>query len=56
MGAAIIVGGYDVSGPSLRSVSPHGSTMNFPYLTLGSGSLSALSVLELGWREDMEVR
>lgn len=44
-----------MTGPSIRSVSPHGYSMKFPYMTLGSGSLAALSVLELGWKSDMEV-
>lgn len=32
---------------------PHGSTDKNPYVTMGSGSLAAMSVFETGYREDM---
>lgn len=45
---AIIIGGYDVTGPHLYSVSPHGSSDSLPFCTMGSGSLNAMSALEEG--------
>lgn len=32
---------------------PHGSTDKNPYVTMGSGSLAAMSVFETGYKEDM---
>ncbi|KAI8319514.1 proteasome subunit beta type-7, partial [Martensiomyces pterosporus] len=50
IGAALVLGGYDVSGPHLFSIYPHGSTDKLPYVTMGSGSLAAMSVFESRWR------
>ncbi|KAK2194871.1 bifunctional Peptidase T1A [Babesia duncani] len=50
---AIIIGGFDNTGPCLFSVSPHGSSDSLPFCTMGSGSLNALSVLEEGYRDGM---
>jgi len=36
--AALILGGVDVTGPSLYTIYPHGSTDSLPYVTMGSGS------------------
>lgn len=33
---------------------PHGSTDKNPFVTMGSGSLAAMSVFETGYREDMD--
>ena len=55
IGAALILGGYDVKGPSLFTVYPHGSTDSLPFVTMGSGCMAALSVLENRWRKDLEV-
>ncbi|CAG8523617.1 4514_t:CDS:2 [Paraglomus occultum] len=52
--AALVLGGVDVDGPQLFSVAPHGSTDKLPYLSQGSGSLSAIAVFEERWRENME--
>ncbi|CAG8454900.1 6834_t:CDS:10 [Acaulospora colombiana] len=54
IGAALIVGGYDVTGPNLFTVHPHGSTDKLPYVTMGSGSLAAMSIFESRWVKDME--
>ncbi|KAJ1895543.1 proteasome core particle subunit beta 2 [Kickxella alabastrina] len=53
IGAALIVGGYDVSGPHLFNIYPHGSTDSLPYVTMGSGSLAAMSMFESRWRSQM---
>ncbi|CAG8489349.1 1927_t:CDS:2 [Funneliformis caledonium] len=52
--AALIIGGYDVNGPNLYSVMPHGSVDNVPFMTMGSGSLAAMAVFERSWRKDLE--
>ncbi|GIQ90700.1 peptidase T1A, proteasome beta-subunit [Kipferlia bialata] len=51
--AALICGGVDSTGAHLSSVWPHGSTDSLPFLTMGSGCLAALSVLERGWRRGL---
>lgn len=56
IGAALVLGGYDCTGPQLFTIAPHGSTDKLPYVTMGSGSLAAMSVFESRWRPDMEVR
>lgn len=55
VGAALIVGGVDKSGPSLYSIHPHGSTDRLPYTTMGSGSLAAMSIFESKWTPNMSV-
>lgn len=54
IGAALVLGGYDSTGPQLFTVAPHGSTDKLPYVTMGSGSLAAMSVFESGWSANME--
>jgi len=52
--AALVLGGVDpVSGPSLYSVWPHGSTDKLPFVTMGSGSLAAMAVFEAGYKDNM---
>ncbi|KAI0243124.1 Proteasome subunit beta type-7 [Lamellibrachia satsuma] len=46
IGAALVLGGVDSTGPHLYSIWPHGSTDVLPYVTMGSGSLAAMSVFE----------
>ncbi|KZT01667.1 proteasome subunit [Laetiporus sulphureus 93-53] len=53
IGAALVLGGVDVSGPHLFTIHPHGSTDKLPYVTMGSGSLAAMAVFESGWRPNM---
>lgn len=56
VGAALILGGVDVTGPHLYSIHPHGSVDQLPYVTMGSGSLAAMAVFEAKWKPDMSVR
>ncbi|KAL0212035.1 hypothetical protein RCL1_005661 [Eukaryota sp. TZLM3-RCL] len=54
LGAALIVGGFDpVDGPSLYEIHPHGSYWSCPFVTMGSGSLAAVSILESHWKPDL---
>jgi 20S proteasome subunit beta 2 len=55
IGAALVLGGVDIDGPSLYTIYPHGSTDKLPYVTMGSGSLAAMAIFETGWRCDMEL-
>ena len=52
--AALVLGGYDFTGPHLHTVFPHGSTDTLPFVTMGSGSLNAMSIFEAGYKEDMD--
>jgi 20S proteasome subunit beta 2 len=53
IGAALILGGVDVTGAHLYTIHPHGSAWELPYETMGSGSLAAMSVLETRFKEEM---
>jgi len=52
--AALILGGVDHTGPHLFEISPNGTTAPMPFVAMGSGSLCALSVLEAGYKMDMD--
>mmetsp|Transcript_7639 Transcript_7639/g.23600 ORF Transcript_7639/g.23600 Transcript_7639/m.23600 type:complete len:280 (+) Transcript_7639:41-880(+) len=52
--AALVLGGVDCKGPALYQIYPHGSTGRLPYVTMGSGSLAAMSVFETGYRDGMD--
>ncbi|XP_078282558.1 proteasome subunit beta type-7 [Rhinoraja longicauda] len=54
IGAALVLGGVDSTGPHLYSIYPHGSTDTLPYVTMGSGSLAAMAVFEDRYKPDME--
>ncbi|KAI0808064.1 proteasome subunit [Fomes fomentarius] len=54
IGAALVLGGVDASGPQLFTIHPHGSTDKLPYVTMGSGSLAAMAVFEARWQPNME--
>lgn len=54
IGAALVLGGVDATGPHLFTVFPHGSTDKLPYVTMGSGSLAAMAVFESEWKPNME--
>ena len=56
IGAALVLGGVDPTGPHLFTIHPHGSTDKLPYVTMGSGSLAAMAVFESGWKTNMSVR
>ncbi|TIC47451.1 proteasome subunit beta type-7 [Wallemia mellicola] len=53
IGAALVLGGIDSTGPNLFTVAPHGSTDKLPYVTMGSGSLAAMAVFEAEWKPQM---
>eukprot|EP00020_Sapocribrum_chincoteaguense_P009490 CAMPEP_0170737910 /NCGR_PEP_ID=MMETSP0437-20130122/4375_1 /TAXON_ID=0 /ORGANISM="Sexangularia sp." /LENGTH=322 /DNA_ID=CAMNT_0011076321 /DNA_START=54 /DNA_END=1019 /DNA_ORIENTATION=+ len=53
IGANMIIGGVDETGPSLYAVAPHGSVSQVKFIADGSGLFGALSVLEAGWRENI---
>lgn len=53
--ASLIIGGYDIMGPQLFSVHPHGSTNSLPFISMGSGSLSAMSVLENSFKNSLDL-
>ncbi|CAG9767519.1 unnamed protein product [Ceutorhynchus assimilis] len=54
IGAALVLGGVDSTGPNLYCIYPHGSTDKLPYTTMGSGSLAAMAVFESRWKPDLE--
>jgi 20S proteasome subunit beta 2 len=54
IGAYLIVAGVDPTGTHLFSCQAHGSTDKLPYMTLGSGSLAAMGVLECEYKVGME--
>jgi len=51
--AALVLGGVDVNGPALFTIYPHGSTDRLPFVTMGSGSLAAMSVFESEYKDNM---
>jgi len=51
--AALVLGGVDCTGPHLYTVYPHGSTDKLPYVSMGSGSLAAMAMLESGYKDDL---
>ncbi|KAE8883250.1 Proteasome subunit beta [Phytophthora fragariae] len=51
--AALVLGGVDITGPHLYTIHPHGSTDKLPFVTMGSGSLAAMSVFEHGYKDGM---
>ena len=53
IGAALVLGGIDSTGPHLFTIHPHGSTDKLPYVTMGSGSLAAMAVFESYWTPKM---
>ncbi|KAF8521130.1 20S proteasome subunit [Gautieria morchelliformis] len=53
IGAALVLGGVDATGPHLFTIHPHGSTDKLPYVTMGSGSLAAMAVFESKWKPEM---
>lgn len=49
-----MVAGVDPTGVGLYTVHAHGSTDKLPYVTMGSGSLAAMSVFESTWKPDLD--
>ncbi|CAG5102508.1 Similar to PSMB7: Proteasome subunit beta type-7 (Homo sapiens) [Cotesia congregata] len=50
IGAALVLGGVDIDGPHLYAIFPHGSSENYMFTTMGSGSLAAMAVFESRWK------
>lgn len=70
IGAYLVLGGVDSTGPHLFTIHAHGSTDKLPYVAmgiyysvshivlcicLGSGSLAAMAVFEDRYKPEMEV-
>ena len=53
IGAYLVVAGVDPTGTHLFTVHAHGSTDKLPYVTMGSGSLAAMSVFESKWKAQL---
>lgn len=53
VGAYLVVAGVDPTGVGLFTVHAHGSTDKLPYVTMGSGSLAAMSVFETQWKSSL---
>ncbi|KAJ9666509.1 proteasome core particle subunit beta 2 [Coniosporium apollinis] len=53
IGAYLVVAGVDPTGAHLFTVHAHGSTDKLPYVTMGSGSLAAMSVFETSWKRSL---
>lgn len=55
IGAYLLIGGFDSTGPHLYDLSANGTSMNRTYRSEGSGSYAAGSVLERDFKFDMNV-
>lgn len=53
VGAYLVLGGVDDDGSHLHTVWAQGSTSTLPYVTMGSGSLAAMSIFEAEFKKDM---
>ncbi|KAF9701191.1 hypothetical protein EKO04_000477 [Ascochyta lentis] len=53
VGAYLVIAGVDPTGAHLFTVHAHGSTDKLPYVTMGSGSLAAMSVFETQWKPNL---
>jgi len=53
VGAYLLIGGVDPTGPHLYECSANGTTMAKPFAAQGSGSYSAISILERDFKTDM---
>merc|ERR1712093_859604 len=53
IGAYLVVAGVDPTGVGLFTVHAHGSTDKLPYVTMGSGSLAAMSIFETQWKSSL---
>lgn len=53
IGAALVLGGIDVNGPVLYSISPNGYSSSPDFTSLGSGSLAAISIIESKFKKNM---
>ncbi|XP_038628607.1 proteasome subunit beta type-10 [Tachyglossus aculeatus] len=53
IGTSLIVGGVDITGPHLYSVSPHGSSQQLFFTAMGSGQAAAIATLEDRFKPNM---
>uniref|UniRef100_A0A7E4ZST5 proteasome endopeptidase complex n=1 Tax=Panagrellus redivivus TaxID=6233 RepID=A0A7E4ZST5_PANRE len=53
IGAYLLIGGVDATGPHIYDVHAHGTTMAKPFAADGSGSYAAISVLEQNFKFGM---
>ena len=53
IGTYLIIGGVDCRGPQLIEVTADGNSYAAPYLTLGSGSLAAMGILDSEYKEGL---
>uniref|UniRef100_A0A914UQ43 Proteasome subunit beta n=1 Tax=Plectus sambesii TaxID=2011161 RepID=A0A914UQ43_9BILA len=53
VGAYLLIGGVDPTGPHLYEVHAHGSSCTFPFAADGSGSYAAISILERDFKFGM---
>jgi len=51
--AALILGGVDIDGSHLYTIYPHGSVDKLPFVTMGSGSLAAMSIFESEYKDGL---
>lgn len=54
LGTYLIVGGMDCKGPQLIECSSDGVSKHSCFAATGSGSLAAMAILEVNYREGME--
>ena len=50
IGAYLVLGGVDCTGPHLFTIHAAGSTDRLPYVSMGSGSLAAMATFETGFK------
>lgn len=55
LGVYLIIAGYDCNGPHLCQVSATGYVNYDNFMSMGSGSVAAYSVLETGYRDDLQL-
>ncbi|KAI6208745.1 Proteasome subunit beta [Aphelenchoides besseyi] len=55
IGAYLLIGGVDATGPHLYDVSANGTSKHFPFIADGSGSYCAIAVLERDFKLNMSI-
>jgi len=53
IGAYLVLGGCDSTGAHLHTIWAHGSTDTLPYVSMGSGSLASMAVLEASYKNGL---
>eukprot|EP00331_Platyophrya_macrostoma_P023088 CAMPEP_0176445456 /NCGR_PEP_ID=MMETSP0127-20121128/23710_1 /TAXON_ID=938130 /ORGANISM="Platyophrya macrostoma, Strain WH" /LENGTH=279 /DNA_ID=CAMNT_0017831241 /DNA_START=43 /DNA_END=882 /DNA_ORIENTATION=+ len=53
IGTALIIGGVDVKGAHICSISPYGTSDYLPYIAMGSGSLDAMAIMEDRYKDNL---